>query len=145
MQHDNKEKPFTSNLKFYNIVSEPAKHKNTLVENNMFRTFRYSSVIAVLLISFAGPAVAVDINTMADQSTMRCPGGVVAIGDSDRAVEEMCGSPDDVVRVQDYGPIWIYQPGQSRFMYYLAFQNGNLQRIATAPCNNNDPECYDLR
>ena len=111
----------------------------------MFKTFYYWLVIAALLISFAGPAASVDINTMADQSTMRCPGGVVSIGDSDRAVEEMCGSPDDVVRVQDYGPIWIYQPGQSRFMYYLAFQNGNLQRIATAPCSNNDPECYDLR
>jgi hypothetical protein len=30
-------------------------------------------------------------------------------------------------------------------MYYLAFQHGNLQRIASAPCSSNDPECYDLR
>ena len=111
----------------------------------MFRTFYFSIVIATLLTLFAGPADSVDLNTMADQSTMRCPGGVVAVGDSDRTVQENCGSPIEVLRVQDYGPIWLYQPGQSRFMYYLAFQNGNLQRIATAPCSNNDPECYDLR
>jgi len=111
----------------------------------MFRTIHFSLAISALLIFMAGPSYALDIYTMADQSNWRCPGGIVAIGDSDRDVRQKCGSPIEVARVQDYGPIWIYQPGQARFMYYLAFQNGKLQRIASAVCSNNDPECYDLR
>ena len=101
--------------------------------------------ISALLIVFTRPSYSLDIYTMADQSTWRCPGGIVAVGDSDREVRQKCGSPIEVARIQDFGPIWIYQPGQARFMYYLAFQNGKLQRIASAACSNNDPECYDLR
>ena len=102
-------------------------------------------VALILLIFFAGPSLSLDIYSMADQSTWRCAGGVVAVGDLDRDVRSKCGSPIDMVRVQDVGVVWIYQPGQARFMYYLAFQHGNLQRIASAPCRNNDPECYDIR
>ncbi len=88
---------------------------------------------------------AVDILNLADQSTLRCSGGVVATGDSDRSVLEKCGEPLEVQSKQDYGPIWIYNIGQSRFMYYLAFQFGKLQRIVSAPCSVDDYECYDLR
>ncbi len=101
--------------------------------------------VSALLIFWVGLCFSLDIYSMADQSTWRCAGGIVAIGDSDRDVRQKCGSPMEVARVQDFGPIWIYQPGQAKFMYYLAFQNGKLQRIASAACSNNDPECYDLR
>jgi hypothetical protein len=101
--------------------------------------------ISALLIFYVGLCFSLDIYSMADQSTWRCAGGIVALGDSDRDVRQKCGNPIDVAQVQDFGPIWIYQPGQARFMYYLAFQNGKLQRIASAACSNNDPECYDLR
>ena len=101
--------------------------------------------ISALLIFYVGLGYSLDIYSMADQSTWRCAGGIVALGDSDRDVRQKCGNPIDVAQVQDFGPIWIYQPGQARFMYYLAFQNGKLQRIASAACRNNDPECYDLR
>ena len=101
--------------------------------------------ISALLIFYVGLCFSLDIYSMADQSTWRCAGGIVALGDSDRDVRQKCGNPIDVAQVQDFGPIWIYQPGQARFMYYLAFQNGKLQRIASAACRNNDPECYDLR
>jgi len=106
----------------------------------------FSSLLIILtLISFAGPSFSFDIYTLADQSTWRCRGGVVATGDTSTVVKNKCGNPIDVISVQDIGPVWIYQSGQSRFMYYLAFQNGKLQRIASAPCRNNDPECYDIR
>ena len=110
----------------------------------MFKRLLPVCCILILLI-FVPPSNGFDLDSMADQSTWRCPGGVVAIGDLDRDVRTKCGSPIEVARVQDVGPVWIYQPGQSKFMYYLAFQNGNLQRIASAPCRNNDAECYDLR
>ena len=46
---------------------------------------------------------------------------------------------------QDFGPIWIYSEDQANFMYYLAFLNGNLQRIAGAPCSPDDADCPDLK
>ncbi len=111
----------------------------------MFRVLIQSGTLLALLFISAGPSFSLDVYAMADQSTWRCEGGIVAIGDSDRDVSAKCGNPIDVAHVQDFGPIWIYQPGQAKFMYYLGFQNGKLQRIASAPCANNDPECYDLR
>ena len=101
----------------------------------------------LLAILLAVPQIleAVDITNLADQSTLRCPGGIVATGDPDRAVVQKCGEPLDTQYRQDVGPVWIYNIGQSRFMYYLAFQNGRLQRIVSAPCSVNDDDCYDLR
>ena len=105
----------------------------------------YLGVALAFLLYFTQVSDAVDIFNLADQSTLRCAGGVVATGDSDRAVRQKCGQPIDVQSKQDFGPIWIYNFGQSKFMYYLAFQFGKLQRIASAPCSVNDYECYDLR
>ena len=102
--------------------------------------------VFVLFIIFAAPSYGLDITTMADQSSLRCSGGVVAIGDREREVQEKCGDPLEVAHRQDFGPIWIYHFGQQdRFMYYLAFLHGKLQRIASAPCNPNEYECFDLR
>jgi len=96
------------------------------------------------LIIFAGNSYSIDFNSLADQSSYRCSGGVVAIGDLDRSVRDKCGDPIEIGRKQDYGPIWIYQSEQADFMYYLVFVNGKLQRIVGAPCNADDPECFDL-
>ena len=98
-----------------------------------------------MVIVIAQNSYAANIFNLADQSTLRCSGGIVATGDSDREVMQKCGKPLEVQSKQDYGPIWIYNMGQSKFMYYLAFQFGKLQRIVSAPCNSNDYECYDLR
>jgi hypothetical protein len=46
---------------------------------------------------------------------------------------------------QDFGPIWIYYEDQANFMYYLAFLNGNLQRMAGALCSPDDADCLDLK
>jgi len=105
----------------------------------------YFGIVLAFLLAFPQIIYAVDITNMADQSTLRCWGGIVATGDSDRAVAEKCGEPLDVQSLQDVGPVWIYNIGQSKFMYYLAFQNGRLQRIVSAPCDSNDYDCYDLR
>jgi hypothetical protein len=100
--------------------------------------------LALLMIS-SDNLCALNIFSMADQSTYRCPDGLVAVGDSDRSVRSKCGNPIDVLSVQDAGPIWIYQQGQAKFMYYLEFRNGRLERIVSAPCRTGDPDCYDLR
>jgi hypothetical protein len=88
---------------------------------------------------------AIDFRSLADQSSYRCSGGVVAVGDLDRDVREKCGDPLEIGKRQDFGPIWIYYEDQAKFMYYLAFLNGKLQRIVGATCSPDDPACFDLR
>ena len=101
--------------------------------------------IIIALIFVADHSYSLDIMNLRDQSTLRCRGGIVAIGDLDRSVQNKCGDPLEIARKQDYGPIWIYHFYQSKWMYYLAFSNGKLQRIVSAPCNPNRYECFDLR
>ncbi len=96
-------------------------------------------------IILAEKTYSIDFWSLADQSSYRCPGGLVAIGDSDSAVREKCGDPITVASKQDKGPIWIYHFGQDRFMYYLEFVFGKLERILSAPCRLDDYECFDLR
>ena len=110
----------------------------------MIRKMLSMGVAIVLLMTFAGMSHATDFRNMADQSSYRCSGGVVAVGDSDRDVRNKCGDPLEIARLQDFGPIWIYSNEQSTFMYYLAFLNGKLQRIVGAPCSADDPGCFDL-
>jgi len=105
----------------------------------------YMGAFLVVLIIFASKSYAIDFWSLADQSTYRCPGGVVAIGDSDHAVQKKCGDPLEVTSGEDKGPIWIYHFGQDRFMYYLEFVFGKLQRILSTPCNRDNYECFDLK
>ena len=100
--------------------------------------------MAIVLV-LALNSYAIDIYNMADQGTLRCSGGIIATGDIDREVLAKCGQPLEVQWVQDVGDVWIYSADQSKFMYYLAFLHGKLQRIASAPCNTTDYECFDLR
>ena len=105
----------------------------------------YMSAILMLLILLADKSYSFDIFNLRDQASLRCPSGLVARGDTDTFVRQRCGEPLKIAHRQDFGPIWIYHFGQDRFMFDLAFQNGNLQRIAGAPCNPNRPECLDIR
>lgn len=111
----------------------------------MTRNIFFWGVTLALLAIFTAKSYSLEFNSLADQSSYRCSGGVVAIGDLDRSVREKCGDPLEIVRRQDVGPIWIYHTAQGNFMYYLAFTNGRLQRIVGAPCSPDDPDCFDLR
>ena len=88
----------------------------------------------------------IDIYNYADQSSYRCSGGIVAIGDLDRTVLDKCGDPLEVGQTSGgYNEVYIYKFGQSKFMYYFAFLHGKLQRIVSASCSPDDPDCLDLR
>ncbi len=98
-----------------------------------------------LLIFFVDKSHAINLRSLADKSSYRCSGGIVAVGDLDRDVREKCGDPLKIGSRQDFGPIWIYYEDRARFMYYLAFLNGRLQRIVSSPCSPDDAYCLDLR
>ena len=105
----------------------------------------YFAIALTLLIIFPGTSYSIDFNSLADQSSYRCSGGVVGIGDSDIEVRKKCGDPYLIGRKQDFGPVWIYYEDGSNYMYYLPFLNGKLQRIVSAPCSPDDADCLDLR
>ena len=111
-----------------------------MVRNALF----WGATIAWLII-FVDTSHSIDFSSLADQSSFRCSGGIVALGDLDRDVREKCGDPLKIGRRQDFGPIWIYYEDQANFMYYLEFLNGKLQRIVGAPCSPDDANCLDLR
>ena len=98
-----------------------------------------------LLIIYVDKSHSIDFRTLADQSSYRCSGGIVSVGDLDRDVREKCGDPLKIGRIQDIGPIWIYYEDQANFMHYLAFLNGKLQRIVGVPCSPDEADCLDLR
>jgi hypothetical protein len=100
--------------------------------------------VLILLILMTDTSYGLDIINMRDQASFRCPSGIVARGDSEMRVRQRCGDPLKIASRQDFGPIWIYHFGASRFMYYLAFLHGNLQRIVSAPCSPNREECFDV-
>ena len=109
----------------------------------MRNTLFWGAAFAVLII-FVDTSHSIDFNSLDDQDTLRCSGGVVALGDLDRDVREKCGDPLKIGRKQDFGPIWIYYEDQDDFMYYLPFLNGKLQRIVGAPCTPDDADCLDV-
>ena len=111
----------------------------------MIRNALFLGTALTLLIIFVDKSHSIDFRSLTDQSTYRCSGGVVAVGDLDRDVREKCGDPLEIGRRQDFGPIWIYYEDQANFMYYLPFLNGKLQRIVGSTCSPDDAKCFDLR
>ena len=111
----------------------------------MIRNTLLLGAALTLLVIFVGKSHSIDFRSLADQSSYRCSGGIVAVGDLDRNVREKCGDPLEIGKRQDFGPIWIYYENQAKFMYYLAFLNGKLQRIVGAACSPDDAACFDLR
>ena len=65
-----------------------------------------------------------------DVSELRCSGGIISTGDSKMEVETKCGSPTDRA---EGGEVWIYNLGSTRFVYYLTFADGRLERIQSGP------------
>ena len=87
-----------------------------------------------LLIFFIDNSQSIDLSSLGDQSSYRCSGGIVAVGDLDRDVREKCGDPLQIGRRQDFGPIWIYYKDQANFMYYLPFLNARASTQHEIAC-----------
>ena len=81
-------------------VCRPRSGFLTPEEYSMLRRFVVMTVIAVsLLAGAASGAYCLDsFKFMVDRSTLRCPGGVVAVEAAQSVVLEKCGEPDRIVR-----------------------------------------------
>ncbi|MGD8970897.1 MAG: DUF2845 domain-containing protein [Desulfobacterales bacterium] len=100
----------------------------------------------------------VHTDVAAGETTLRCGGGLVSVGDTTAKVFEKCGEPTKeskweeghntyISQIYDYekeryrlpelikGPIlmelWTYDFGSNKFIRYLHFANGRLIRIET--------------
>ena len=98
------------------------------------------------------------MHVAASETTLRCGGGLVSVGDTTAKVFEKCGEPTKeskweeghntwISQIYDYekeryqlpelikGPIlmelWTYDLGSNKFIRYLHFANGRLIRIET--------------
>ena len=104
----------------------------------------YLVAMLLLLLMVASQTAAIEIDFSNDHSSIRCTDGVVQVGDQQQQILEKCGDPVAIAPGDSYN-VWIYQVGASKFMYYLGFLNGQLEKIVSEPCINNDPDCYDAR
>jgi hypothetical protein len=116
------------------------------------------SIIIVCFILITLPVSANDRNP---ESTLRCRSYVITSGASQSEVLRKCGAPVDIVSwdeervkidtyknipaesedelyreplfVKEYTKIeeWEYNFGPTRFIYYLRFENGRLERITS--------------
>ena len=93
----------------------------------------YMSAILILLILTADKSYCLDLNNMKYQFSLRCPGGIVEVGDREREVRKKCGNPLEIVNRPLSAPIWIYHFYNEKYMFYLTISYGNLERIGVAP------------
>lgn len=112
----------------------------------MKRESVYLVAVLLLLLFIKGQTAAIEIDFSNDHSSIRCTDGIVHVGDKEQGVLDKCGNPLAIAPGDsDTYNIWLYQVGASKFMYYLGFLDGQLERIVSRPCINNDPNCYDAR
>jgi len=77
-----------------------------------------------LLATVHSSAVALD-----DAPTMRCDRESIITGEAEFQVKTACGKPDTVLIKGVARKVWIYNFGPTKFIYYLTFVNGRLERI----------------
>jgi hypothetical protein len=77
-----------------------------------------------------------------DASNLRCPNGLINLGDSERDVLAKCGQPikQGWIRGRSYD-VSVYHEAGAEFIHYLGFRDNSLQRIYTVNCLKGDPLC----
>jgi hypothetical protein len=106
--------------------------------------FFFLTALVFLPVAVAATSHALDIGV--EESQMQCLSGTVTIGDSAASVLLKCGQPMGETRLKaEPNDIWIYHFGATKWLYYLSLSDGKVERIISAPCRSDKPDCYDLR
>jgi len=88
---------------------------------------RILALVAVLSVMGLQAAAAAD--TYDDVDAMRCGNQLVTLGAPEFDVIDKCGDPDWVQSSSYWREVWAYDYGPGKFVRYLTFVNGRLQRI----------------
>jgi hypothetical protein len=83
-------------------------------------------VIVSVLVLVAVHTVAVALD---DAGSMRCDQESITSGETEFQVKTACGEPDSILIKGFAKKVWIYNFGPTKFIYYLTFVNGRLERI----------------
>jgi hypothetical protein len=82
-------------------------------------------ILSVFLIDTA-PAILIALE---DAGSLRCDRESIMAGDTEFQVKTTCGKPDSILIKGSARQVWIYNFGPTKFVYYLTFVNGRLERI----------------
>jgi len=75
-----------------------------------------------------------------NSSSYRCSRRIISLREPQRSVQDKCGEPDREAYIRDGGfDVWIYY--DSDYVYYLLFIEGQLERILSTRCWNDNPDC----
>lgn len=90
---------------------------------------KFKNVIWIILSVFLLEAVPASGVALDDVGSLRCDQESIMIGDTEFQVKTTCGEPDTVLIKGLAKKVWIYNFGPTKFIYYLTFVNGRLERI----------------
>ena len=77
-----------------------------------------------------------------DVSALSCGSSIVFMGAPTGDVIEKCGEPIKKAHFLDQpGDVWIYRFDQADNMYFLAFIDGQLERIFDVSCMDDNTDC----
>lgn len=96
-------------------------------------SLKMKHILTVLIfVSFIG--ISHSLTAMDDASSLQCDGGLVFTGDSAASVKEKCGPPQKILSSDIEGPVvWIYDFGDSKFIYHVNIVNNAVERIEMGP------------
>ena len=77
-----------------------------------------------MVVSAHAPLFALD-----DVGSLRCDQESIMTGETAFQVKETCGEPDSILVKGLAKEEWVYNFGPTKFIYYLTFINGRLERI----------------
>ena len=97
------------------------------MRSKLFKFFAGAAMLLVFLLLIKSVAIS---QTPDDVPSFRCEGGTVSVGDRAYTVKEACGLPEKIT-VSGGGAVekWVYNFGPTKFIYYVTFVNGRLERI----------------
>lgn len=93
----------------------------------LLRKIAVAATVVGLLYAFNSVTLS---QTLDDVPSFRCEGETVSTGDQAFAVREACGVPEKITK-SGGGAVeeWVYNFGPTKFIYYVTFVNGRLERI----------------
>jgi hypothetical protein len=107
--------------------TSPMRLKGDNVDMRVYPTRKeaITVMVSVLLVGAThAPLFALD-----DIGAVRCDQESIAIGENAFQVKTACGEPDSIQVRGLAKEVWIYNFGPTKFVYYLTFINGRLERI----------------
>jgi hypothetical protein len=115
------------------------------MEKKMKRILSILFLLSCILFLFTSTLTAEELElplSGSDSSTLRCPNGVIAIGDSNHDVYDRCGEPlkSGWMPGRTYDIDVYHFPG-ARFIHYLAYRQNRLERIYSVNCQKGDRLC----